>query len=215
MEDFDENDGSLVDGGKESILEYQIQLPGGLRKSLGDLTSKDIYNIFLCNKNPNNLSKSYWEQTAFPGHNFNWESWFHYNFENKLTPRKCKDMAFKIFYSLLSTESRLKRMGLSNGVCCICSDNSEPENVSHLLWSCSDKLELWKLMEKLIKTSLDSSFTLTKLEAICGHFVLELNNDVVSIINMLLAIVRRHIWLARNAVRYDDKKYRLPSPALD
>ena len=202
----EEHDGRDIENeGKQEILEYQIQLPGGLQKSIKDLTSKEIYNIFLYNKNPSNLSKTYWEQTAFPGYHFNWEAWFHYNLENKLTPRKCKDMAFKIFYSLLSTESRLKRMGFSNGICSVCSDNSEPENVSHLIWSCSYKRKLWKMIENLIKSSLLHSFTLTRLEAICGYFVFELDNDSVSIINMLLSLVRYHIWLSRNAARFDNK----------
>ena len=61
-------------------------------------------------------------------------------------------------------------------------------------------------MEQLIKTSLLPTFTLNKLEAICGYFVLELNDDEVSIINMLLSMVRYHIWLARNSTRYENKK---------
>ena len=197
------DDRAIENDGKQDILEYKVQLPGGLQKSLKDLTSKEIYEIFLHDKNPSILSKTYWEQVAFPGYHFNWESWFHYNFENKLTPRKCKDQAFKIFHSLLSTESRLKRMGYSNGACSICG---EYENIFHLIWTCSYKIKIWKLMEQLIKTSLLPTFTLNKLEAICGYFVLELNDDEVSIINMLLSMVRYHIWLARNSTRYENKK---------
>ena len=196
------DDRAIENDGKQEILEYTVQLPGGLQKSLKDLTSKEIYNVFLHDKDPNILSKAYWEQTAFPGYHFNWEAWFHYNFENKLTPRKCKDQAFKIFHSLLSTESRLKRMSYSNGECRICG---EYENVSHLIWTCSYRIKLWKLLEQLIKKSLLPSFTLNKLEAICGYFVFELDNDEASIINMLLSMVRYHIWLARNATRYEDK----------
>ena len=61
-------------------------------------------------------------------------------------------------------------------------------------------------MEQLIKTSLLPTFTLTKLEAICGYFVFGLNDDEASIINMLLSMVRYHIWLARNSTRYENQK---------
>ena len=197
------DDHAIEDDGKQEILGYMVELPGGLQKYLKDLTSKEIYDIFLYDKDPNILSKTYWEQTAFPGYHFNWEAWFYYNFENKLTPRKCKDNAFKIFHALLSTESRLKRMGYSRGNCCICGDY---ENYFHLVWSCTYKKKIWKLLEQLIRKSLLPSFTLNKLEAACGYFIFDLNNDEALIINMLLSMTRYHIWLVRNAARYQENK---------
>ena len=61
-------------------------------------------------------------------------------------------------------------------------------------------------MEKLIQKALLPLFTISKVEAICGYFIFDLNNDTAELINCLLSICRYKIWLIRNTIKYDEKQ---------
>ena len=188
---------------KINILEYMFQLPDGDQKPLKNLTSKDMYNIFLYDKNPTILAKTYWETHAFPGYDFNWASWYRYNFYNQLTPRKINDFNWKVFYNLIYVESKLRRMNYSDGICKVC--NRDTENMEHMLLTCSYKRKVWKLIEKVIQHTF-GNFTLSKLEILCGVFPDDPQNDDALMINMVLSITRYHLYLMRNITKNEDKQ---------
>ena len=184
---------------KLNILEYNFQLPDNSQKALKNLTSKDLYNIFLHNKNPANLTKTYWETYALPGITINWTSWYRYNFENRLTPRKVIDFNWKVCYNLIYVESKLRRMNYSDGVCKVCL--SETENVEHMLTSCLYKQKIWQLIEKVVRCSFGNSYSISRVEVLSGVLPDDLQNDNVSIINMILGMTRYHLYLMRNLTK--------------
>ena len=188
---------------KLNILEYKFQLPDGSHKALKDLTSKDLYNIFLYNKNPTILTKTYWETYAFPGVTFKWDSWYRYNFENRLTPRKVIDFNWKAFYNLIYMESKLRRMNCSDGICKVC--HLETENLEHMLMSCLYRRKIWKLVENVIQCSFGNNYNISKLEALCGILPEDLQNNDISIINMILGMTRYHLYLMRNIMKKEEK----------
>ena len=201
VQDKDEVDVENHD--KQLILEYKFQLPDGSQKALKDLTSKELYNIFLHHKKPPILSKTYWETYAFPGATFNWDSWYKYNFNNRLTPRKVIDFNWKAFYNLIYFESKLRQMNCSDGLCRIC--HVETENFEHMLISCIYRWKIWKIIEKVIQHSIANGFSISKLEALCGTFPDDLQDDNVSIINMILGMTRYHLYLMRNLTKKEGK----------
>lgn len=215
-----DNKGSIELDNKAAMLEYSYNMPDGSKKHLKDLTSRDIYAIFLNKKEPPDLSKTYWETSAFPGTDINWEAWIKYNFQNALTPRKIIDFQFKLKNNLINVETRLRRMGYSNGSCKLCSDIPEnnqatnyrnnqqifEENLSHMLISCKYNSKLWVLIEKLINQSFDENYSIGKFQILCGVFSENLQNDDLYIINMILSMTRYHIYLMRNHTKNEGKQ---------
>ena len=194
----------LKDANKRDILDYVIKLPGNKTKSVLNLTSKDIYQVFLHHNKPDILARTYWSTHMFPGQVFDWEFWGDLNFTNPILPRKCQDHNFKIFHGILSVESRLKRFGYSNGMCRAC--DSEIENVEHLLVNCQYRLKIWTLLKNTIERALGHPFQLNRLEILTGYFNADNHNiDSLLVINMLIGMVRYHLWLSRNLIRYESK----------
>ena len=188
---------------KHDILEYSFKLPDGSQKALKKLTSKDLYNIFLHKKRPTILPKTYWENYAFPGVVFNWESWYRYNFQNPLTPRKVIDFNWKSFYNLIYVESKLRRMNCSDGICKVCL--LEIENLEHMLMKCLYRNKIWCLVGKVIQDTFDASFSISKLEVLSGTFPDDLDNKNCFIINMILSMTRYHLYLMRNITKKEEK----------
>ena len=182
--------------GVESILSTKFEVPGQKSKELKDLTSKDIYQIFILNNKVSIASKRYW-QSKFPNEEFEWQVWFKYNFVNKLLPRKCKDFNWRIFYGQVNTEMRLKKMKYSNGICTVC--NSQEENLEHLLLSCTGIQEIWKEIEKVVKLIHDD-IELSTCIILTGFFKEQVFGKLV---NVIMSICRWNIWKRRNLYKYE------------
>ncbi len=83
---------------EQSILDAMFRLPNDKQKKLGELSSKEIYNILLLNNKTMISSKSYWLK-KFPQHNIVREKCFSYiNLVNKLLPRKCRLQLEKTYF---------------------------------------------------------------------------------------------------------------------
>ena len=188
------------------ILQYQFYVPGSGLKALEDLSSKDIYNIFLLSQEIEVKSKGYWCEKLNLNEP-NWESWFSQNFMNKLIPRKVKDFNWKLFHGLVNTESRLKRMNYSDGICKICN-TGEIEDIGHLLIKCNTITSLWKIIEKVILDSFGHIVEVNLKEVISGYW--NQNNThspiEVDLINVQLGICKYHIWKIRNSIKYGNEE---------
>ena len=154
----------------------------------------------MANAMPHIKSKDYWSIEALPGLNIDWDLWFRINFNSKLLPRKCKDFNIKLFHGWLSTESRLSRMGYSDGICKCCK--ADRENAEHLLMRCQYRQHIWKLLQTSLRKSIDNSFRLSRTEILAGYF-LDDNSPKNQIINMCIGITRYHLWLTRNTIIND------------
>jgi hypothetical protein len=131
------NDGSEnFNNDHELILNSVFIVNGARNAKLASLKSKDIYLMFLLNKGIEIKSSLYW-QRKFNDSLISMDLWFTCNFISSIMPRKCIDFNWKLFHGKLSTETQLKRMKLSDGICSVC--NNEFENADHLLQSNRDK----------------------------------------------------------------------------
>ena len=187
---------------KGDILNYEFKVSDTVTRTLENITSKEIYSIFLNNKKVTLLSKTYWNNYLALGLNFEWDDWYYLNFINKIIPRKCKDLNWKLFHGVLNTENRLKRMKYSNGICKSC--HTEAENAEHLLIRCQYRQRIWNLIGNIINDLYPQiNFNMTKTNIMAGFFNKE-QEDRALIINLLLSMGRYHLWITRNAIKYDN-----------
>ena len=199
-----DEENSLENANKNDILNFVMRIPGRESKPLSKLTSKDIYNIFLQNRIPENLSKYYWTNYAFPGQDFDWNTWYFYNFQNVLTPRKSIDFSWKIFYGLVETEATLKRWKKSTGNC-KCCELGLYENIQHMFLYCSYRAKVWTLILSLIQEVFGHTVIISRREILTGYFKNDLDKGSCLIINMLLAMSRYNFWLSRNLIKHENK----------
>ena len=196
----------LENADKNDILNFLMKVPGKEPKLLKDLTSKEIYDIFLDHKKPEIMAKGYWNNHAFPGHTFDWEEWGTCNFTNRLMPRKCADHNFKLYHGYLSTESRLKRMRFSNGNCITCGHHgiTSYENALHLYMECGYRQKIWKLLQNAIQKAVGRHFTFSKLEVMAGFFNTNFSENERQVINVITTMCRYQMWLIRNAAKFQN-----------
>ena len=188
---------------KDDILKKLFLVPGHGIKTLGELTSKDIYGILT--SNVRNLSKSdlYWSM-KFPNSEINFKRYFRNNFVNSFLPRKCKDFNWRIFYGQVNVETRLRRMNLSSGMCCICK--TFEENLEHMMYHCQGIRSMWTEIESLLCKVLHHDFSICLLNVLLGHF--DDDQFLSDVVNVLISIARWEIWKRRNHIRYE--KYDFP-----
>jgi hypothetical protein len=177
------------------ILNTQLTLSDGKICSFNDMTSKDLYNVFLEKNRCEIKSKVYW-QYKFTDMNLNFDVWYSCNFTNWLIPRKCLDFNWRFFHGKINTEARLSKMRLSNGFCIICKD--KPENLEHLLFDCKELSTVWNRISDDIHTLQNK---IDKFIVLAG--VLEENVNA-RIVNMVVSICRWIVWKRRNLMKYEN-----------
>ena len=196
---------SIITDDKDDILHYKFVVPGLGVKCLNDLSSKDIYNILLFSQHLDIKSKHYWSQ-RFRDEIFDWSAVFRQNLINEYLPRKCKDFNWKLFHGLVNTESRLKNMKYSDGMCKICS-SGEIENLEHLLIGCKYNMLIWNQLEKIIKKCLIETYHIDIIGIMLGVWSVNDAHSLIEVklINVLLGICRFHIWKMRNNIKYGEE----------
>ena len=193
---------SCVTDNKDDILQYKFLVPGEGIKSLKDLSSKDMYNIFLL-ENPFDIKSKYYWAEKFSSVNFDWDLIFQQNLTNCYLPRKCKDFNWKLFHGLVNTEKRLKNMKYSDGLCKLCNAGII-ENLEHLFIECKYNARIWSLMEGIIQALIDESYKIDNIAVMIGIWTSQnVQSQVdIKIANVLLGICRYHIWKMRNNIKY-------------
>ena len=158
----------VVEGGKDFILDYVINIPNSETKTLKDMSSKDIYNVFNLSNPPIIPSHNYWSE-KFDNDDINWDSWYEVNIINKYSPRPCKSFNFRVLHGEVNTESVLKHFRHANGqhysdgICLMCHPNRHAdtssqsstssgieESLEHLLFYCPDSRKIWKIIQSLL-----------------------------------------------------------------
>ena len=195
-------DASIINYDKEDILEYKLEVPGLGIKCLKNLSSKDIYNIFLLNQDVETKSNEYW-CNKFGLVDVDWDALFTQNLTNKYIPRKCKDFNWKLFHGLINTESRLQKMKYSDGRCKICP-TGDIESMDHLMTGCKYGQVLWNKLESIIQACFGPSYKLDLITIMLGLWNIDANRNEldITIINALLSMCRYHIWKVRCCIKY-------------
>ena len=83
--------------GVNEILNSKFYVPMTGIKKLIDLTSGDMYKIFMFTELTACKATTYWTK-KIPDINIDFDKWYLCNFMNKLTPRKCLDFNWRIFH---------------------------------------------------------------------------------------------------------------------
>ena len=193
------NDGhSFVNANKEDILNFKYVVPGYGEKPLADLTSKDIYNIFLLKDMPEMKCFNYWKN-KLDDENIDWDTWISMNITNQSTPKNCLDFNWKLLHGLVNTEKKLKTMKLSNGICKMCNSNSS-EDLTHLLCECEHAKIIWNNLQNVFD-KWGVGLQIDKSHIISGFRPINLTQEA-NFINTILSITRFHIWKIRNKVKY-------------
>ena len=200
----------LLQGGKDEILQMQINIPDFGTKSISDLTSKDIYRIFLLDNIPIIPSKIYWKDKLATDE-IDWDTWYMVNTINVFIPRPVKDFNWRLTNGLVNFNSKLRHMRhkdgkvFSDGRCEVCvSDTYILENGSHCLFECPNSNQLWKKIGRLLSYVEDRIINITLQHALTGFWQDEVNNETL-LKNMVISITRFHIWKVRNSIKLDDK----------
>ena len=181
----------------EEILCTKFKNTKQSEKCLKNLTSKEIYMMFLNNKGTEIKSKSYWKE-KFKNPNLDFDLWFTCNLNSSIIPRKCIDFNWKIFHGKICTETILKKMKFSDGICCVC--NNEIENVDHLLLKCQGIDVVWKYIENIIMKFMKTKIILNE-KIILGGILKE--SFECEVVNLMLSIARYIIWKRRNRIKYE------------
>ena len=193
----------------ENILNQNFTVTRNIEKKFRCLSSKDMYNILLLNRNIEIKSKAYWQlkldilkNVSNVSTNYydkiDFECWFEVNFSNSLNPRKCNDFNWKLFHGKIMTEKRLLLMKYSDGMCSLC--NKAVENLEHLLIECEYLGNSWNQISYICRTICDSNFEIDDFVILCG--VLR-KDETAFVINMILSTVRFVIWRRRNYFKYE------------
>ena len=197
---------TLVNGDKRTILEQAVEVPGVGAKGIGELTSKEIYNIFQMSNEYEITSTDYWE-TKYSIYDMNWSDYYQQTLTNNLLPRKCKDFNWKLFHGKVNTGVRLEIMNISSNICNVC--NNFAEDIEHLIFHCENSQQIWHRVSEILNISLSDGFHVNKMISILGIWQ-DANNDydqkTLKFINTILSITRFHIWKVRCSIKYGQEQ---------
>ena len=183
----------------DSILNTTFVVPMIGKKKLLELTSGDMYKLFMSTNQIVVKPVMYWKN-KFMDIEIDFDKWYTCNFMNKLSPRKCIDFNWRIFHGQVNTESKLKKMNFSDGMCKLCMEFNE--NVEHIIIDCQHVKGIWQNIETLISVILESDTELTRFNIMAGYLIDGFNYGIV---NMMLSVARWLIWKRRCIFKYDGK----------
>ncbi len=129
--------------------------------------------------------------------------------------RKSLDFHWKILHRCVFTESKLKLMKKSDGICKLCNENIE--TITHLLYDCVHVKPVWENIQKLLDSIVDCNIMLDISDIIFGVKANDNLDSTESImINLIIFIAKWYIWKHRNDHRYgnipirkSDEMYRI------
>ena len=166
------------------------------------LKTKEIYYHSLY---PQKLPNCVAAWTQFFGYEIDWGQIckvINYSIQN----RKQKDFHWKVIHRAVYTESRLHHMGRSNGICKICE--LESEDISHLLFNCSEINAVWNSIEDKIFAITEKDIHIDFEKVLFGEYTETADkhlNSYTLIVNLFIYQSKWEIWKNRNSVRYGNK----------
>jgi hypothetical protein len=120
-------------------------------------------------------------------------------FNNSIQRNKQKDYHWKVVHRAIYSESRLSRMGKSNGICKLC--NNLEENTCHLLYYCEKINPVWAVIEERVNNIINTEVNIDISTVILGMSARELGISQY-IVNLFIYEAKWQIWKNRNAVKY-------------
>ena len=184
----------------DRLLNLEFVVPKVGSKTLLNLTSSDMYKIFMFSEPYTCRSENYWK-TKFETIDIDFHTWFSCMFISKIIPRKSIDFNWRIFHGQINTEKKLKAMNFSNGICSLCK--YKEENLDHLLIDCEQVQNIWQQIECILSRIANATATnliFTRFNMMVGYLE---NGYRYELMNMVLSITRWIIWKRRCMKKYD------------
>lgn len=143
-----------------------------------------------------------WESTF--NEKFNWKNIWKSSMELPCSNKE-KQFHWKIIHNALFTEHRLQVMGMSNGKCHFCKN--ETENVCHLFYSCTIIRNIIQDVESNINTIIREKYqeiiTLQLKNVILGF--IHVNTNIETFVNFILHMLKWEIWKQRNLIKFENR----------
>ena len=160
--------------------------------TLGKITAKEIYSIFISSLKNKPTSKCYFEN-SFP--NYTFDSKQIYLLPRIVTTNSYQsNVQYKILHNILYLNRKLSIFGkIDSPLCSICHSNDE--TVAHLFCECVRVSQLWSQLRIFFSTDLNLPL-LTPQTAIFG-FLVETDKCIFKITNHLLLIFKMYIYKSR------------------
>lgn len=117
-----------------------------------------------------------------------------------LCERKVIEFQWKIIHNGITSETRLKQMNKSDGICKLCQ--LEEESIRHLLFDCELVQLTWRTIIGWLKT-INNSFKLKETMVLFGLIESEELVEHRSLIQYVIFTTNWIIWKRRNKMRYD------------
>ena len=113
---------------------------------------------------------------------------------------KIKEFQWKCNHNIIYTESRLRKMNLSNGRCHLCKESNIQEDLQHLFFKCIISNRFISNITILINTLNVGTVNLNEKNMMFGF---NMGGKHELLLNTLIFISKWSIWKARNKVKYD------------
>lgn len=173
---------------------WVVPRPSGCLLALPDLTAKIAYSTLRSRNLTEHRSLAKFRDLGIVVH---WpEVWASLNLWRYVRP--VQDTAWLTFHGISPTADRLLRFGMHVDPLCFCG---LPEDLLHLLSSCWFAQECFRWFLSLLQKFRPTITLLSPSETLFGF---PTNRGLPVVFSALLGVLRHHIWLARNAYRFDN-----------
>ena len=160
--------------------------------------SKDLYyHLLYPQKTPNCITA--WNNII--QNDLNWKAIFKAQ-SKSMQDRKRRDFHWKVLHRAIYTESRLHKMGKSDGLCKICS--LEAETTCHLLFECVNANSMWHNLSRKIQNNCNCIYDFNLEDVIFGIQGVHENN-FKTFVDFIILEAKWQLWKNRNNVKYGNK----------
>ena len=196
-----------VNIGQTKLLKYHKALCithnsiniNGKECGINKFKAKDLYyHILYPQKQPN--CTAVWNDMLQK--ELNWSLIFKSRLKAMQDRKRC-ELHWKIIHRAIYTESRLSKMGRSDGLCKIC--NQYEETTSHLFYECNLASSLWEYLTRNILCKCNCIFIFT-LEDVLFGCQFEGNKGLKDLVHFLALELKWQLWKNRNNVKYGNKQ---------
>ena len=117
---------------------------------------------------------------------------------------KIKEFQWKCTHHIIYTESRLRKMNLSNGRCHLCKESNIQEDLQYLFFKCIISNRFISNITILINTLNVRTVNLNEKNMMFGF---NMGGKHELLLNTIFCISKWSIWKARNKVKYLQNSY--------
>ena len=196
-------DKEVVEGNSENKLQVKSKFEikeGKLQLAWKTWISKNLYLGYIY---PRKIPKYRDRWEAWLNRDIEWEQTFQRMFKESWANNKIKEFHWKCLVGGITTEAKLKKFKVSDGLCKLCG--GKLENIVHMLGECKEVKELWDIEE----IDIDGEGQLKiKMDFIAGLFLEQKSKSrkQTKVTVTFYSCLFWEIWKRRNNFKFNNKK---------